>query len=152
VRIDSLRFAQMLIESMAVLGRDGYRFESADAGGVRADHAARFPFSHSFGALVATQNMAEYKQFRRPRQAHGGSWWISDIYAAAYLHSRGHEVLGLEQSGGTNRLVFIFAASDSFEANYAAFERDVSLARFLKSLHTMKSLLKDSGAFFPNQK
>jgi|SRR6185437_7983088 len=93
--------------------------------------------------------MSDYKCFRKPIQATDGTWWISDLYAASYLHALGHTIVDLAESGQKGRTAFVFEASESFARDYAAFERDepISVHGFVRSLRAARQLLHSGSGY-----
>lgn len=92
--------------------------------------------------------MGSYKSYRVPLQKADGNWLVSDLYAAAFLHAIGHQLLGVEDNGiyGTvARSSFLFADSGVIEADYVRFTAgdEIGVRKFLDSVYELKGLLRD---------
>jgi hypothetical protein len=89
-----------------------------------------------------------FKKYKVPEQKSDGTWLVSDLYAAAFLHAIGHQLLGVEDNGiyGTvARSSFLFADSGVIEVDYVRFTAgdEIGVRKFLDSVYELKSLLRD---------
>jgi hypothetical protein len=85
-----------------------------------------------------------FKPYRRPIQARDGSWWVTDLYAAAFVHALGHELVRIEPTAH-GRSAFVFGINNAFEADYNSFAdgEAISIRRFLDSVYHLKSMLQE---------
>jgi hypothetical protein len=87
-----------------------------------------------------------YKQHRTPTRDSAGGFWLSDLYAAAYLRAWGHRIDRIEPTGEDGRFAFVFCADDGLEAHYAAYRSDAEIPAltFVNTVYDLKGLIKSA--------
>lgn len=87
--------------------------------------------------------MKGFKEFRYPASTNDGGIWIADLWIAAYLVSRGHEVEGLEFVAPPRRYAFCFRHDETLEADVKRFSSDEPIKKFISAISSLKILLSE---------
>jgi hypothetical protein len=82
----------------------------------------------------------KYKKYRAPVKDAAGGFWLSDLYASAFLLAKGHVVDRIEFAGQDKRFSFVFRGDDRLENDYAAYRRDADICAqtFVDAIYDLK--------------
>jgi hypothetical protein len=86
-----------------------------------------------------------YNSYRNPCQKFDGTWIVSDTYFAGFLIARGNQIIGVEASGQTGRLVFVISPRADFHEDVQDWHANapIPVKDFLDGFYAAKKALRE---------